>query len=132
MRGLRRLVACLAAVLTLLSPPVVAAATGAAHHAHGDAAPAGAVDHAGHCDQDGQAPHRHGLAHAEGDAPSGAAADDEGQGTLRCQLACGALQSLPAAVGRPSAAGIRSPPDAVVLHPVGRRAAPEPPPPRAL
>lgn len=124
MRGFRRLVACLAAVLTLLSPPVVAAVAGAAHHAHGDAGHAGAAGHAGHAGHHGDADHA-------GDASPAVAADDEGQGTLRCQLACAALQSLPAAAQRPSDAGVRSPPHAIVLHPAGRLAAPEPPPPRA-
>ncbi|MFN8720831.1 MAG: hypothetical protein ACK5YI_08390, partial [Rhodospirillales bacterium] len=66
-----------------------------------------------------------------GDSSAGVVADDDGLGPLRCQVACAALQTLPATAARPSAAGLRAPPDAVVLYPAGRLPAPEPPFPRA-
>ena len=126
MRDPRRLVAVLAAILILLSPPVVATAMAAAHHGHapveGGPVESGPVE-SGH---GRHAEHRH------DDADAGPGVADDGFAARSCLSACAALQVLPAIVAGPSFAGPGSPPDTTVHRSPGRLPAPEPPPPRAL
>jgi hypothetical protein len=116
MMNLRRVLAAVAAVLMLLSPPMIDAVAGQAHHAIND--------------NGGHAAHDHHRAMDVAAMADVAAQADPHESDDRCQTACAALQALPHVQGSLFRRGAFDRPDDGVVRPAGRVPAPEPHPPR--